>query len=525
MAEKKESKITKYKPPKSAPIERDGKLFIVHFDRVFGHKKMSSLKSFFIKKGSYENQLDIITKYANFFVAEYDTENELLYAYLKLKFALDKWKLFNESNMSSFIDFIYDIMFTDTICEKIRQMVEDNYLDDIEQSEDGVKKYSAKEKKHLESLEFTNEHVKILLQISFAMKIMSPVMLHYFSINVIDIGKDTDHIYQFYKRLFPLFGRDVDMYNKLYVYTKTKVLENRANNELIFQQREIQGIDEMTVIEDFTRRVLISENMVKYKFNEHYDAKKKKYKENIIGFNKTILKFQLGYFRKESYEKTLTEVTTAKNAEGLSGIDKLYMNMQKRDEGDAIMADVNIETTIERLRRIFDIPITEEEMEYYINNYKPHPLQLELICNWFGKYFGSYRTENILSRRQIIQLMLILKKKMLIEEGHTIDKFSKSAKLPYILTGNLADKVSTRLIRNTKFNSRIEENEQFEEIQEDKYSLLEEIDENITKALLSKIINTDFTYCVYEAPELLGTPIECDMDKLSSEALRFVRSF
>ena len=98
-------------------------------------------------------------------------------------------------------------------------------------------------------------------------------------------------------------------------------MENRANNEPIYQQREIFGIDELSVAKQFTRRVLISENMVKYKFNEVWDSKTKKYKENIIGFNKTIIKYQLMYFLKETHAKTLAEVTNTKNADGLSGID------------------------------------------------------------------------------------------------------------------------------------------------------------------------------------------------------------
>ena len=72
-------------------------------------------------------------------------------------------------------------------------------------------------------------------------------------------------------------------------------MENRANNEPIYQQREIFGIDELSVAKQFTRRVLISENMVKYKFNEVWDSKTKKYKENIIGFNKTIDKLVARY--------------------------------------------------------------------------------------------------------------------------------------------------------------------------------------------------------------------------------------
>ena len=61
----------------------------------------------------------------------------------------------------------------------------------------------------------------------------------------------------------------------------------------IFSQREIFGIDTFTVIHQFTQRVIISENCVKYKFNEHWNPKTGQYAESVVGFNKTILKFQL----------------------------------------------------------------------------------------------------------------------------------------------------------------------------------------------------------------------------------------
>ena len=78
------------------------------------------------------------------------------------------------------------------------------------------------------------------------------------------------------------------MYNKLWIYVKAKVLESNASNSPIFAQREVFGVDLFSVVNMFTKRVLISDNMVKYKFNEHLNKKTGKYRENIIGFNKTI---------------------------------------------------------------------------------------------------------------------------------------------------------------------------------------------------------------------------------------------
>ena len=72
------------------------------------------------------------------------------------------------------------------------------------------------EKKHLESLEFTNQHIKILLRISFGMKLMSPLLFHYLAINIYKIEKDDDVIFRFYHKLFTIFGygNDYERFDK-----------------------------------------------------------------------------------------------------------------------------------------------------------------------------------------------------------------------------------------------------------------------------------------------------------------------
>ena len=82
----------------------------------------------------------------------------------------------------------------------------------------------------------------------------------------------------------------------------------------MFEKREIFGIDKQNVIDLFVKKVIISENMVKYTFPSNWSEKTQKYVENPIGFNKTIIKFQLGYFIKEVYDKNLTEVSNIKNS-------------------------------------------------------------------------------------------------------------------------------------------------------------------------------------------------------------------
>ena len=218
------SKINTWKPKKSeVMVEQDGNLFVVHFDKIFNQPNLKPLTNFILKKSSYINQLPIITRYTNFFINCYDPENDLCMAYLKLKYALDKERKFNETNTEALIDLIYEIMFTDRLCEKITRMVEENYLDDIEKGDESGK-YKKNNKEYLESLEFTNEHIKILLRISFGIKIMSPVLFHYLTLNNMNkLDKDSDLIYKFYERLFPLFSGNCDMFNKLFVYVNFSV--------------------------------------------------------------------------------------------------------------------------------------------------------------------------------------------------------------------------------------------------------------------------------------------------------------
>lgn len=589
-------KIYSWKPKKNQIfVERDGKLFVCHFDKITGIEKYAALRNFIIKKESYKNQLDSITSYINFFMNCYDPDNELAIAYLKLKYEIDKQKHFTKDNMGALIDFIYDIIFTPTMIEKIRNMVYDNYLDDIENtSTDDKKKYKKNEKKHLESLEFTNMHIKVLLRISMGIKIIAPVLFHYVAKNNIKIDKDSDTIFRFYYPLFDLFGtaetydyfdkdgnfiddsiRDgvdsegqdryrkieysdlepriksgelvvdktnpinpryveesgnyyeftkINMYNKLYVYVKAKVSENNSNNSPIYAQREIFGTDLFSVINAFTRRVLISENIVKYKFNAHWNPVKKKYDENIVGLNKTVIKYQLMYFLKEQYAKNLSEVTNVKNSDGLSGLDKMEMNLSKIDEGIVTMAEINIPITLDYIRRNIDVEITEDEINYYMNHLSCDKLVVKLVFCYFAKYFGSCRDLNLLDRRQLIELLLILKKKLLIEFGHreTEDGKIYTAVLPYILTGNMTTSLNTRMIRNTKFISKVKESLIYEDIMANKYHLLDTIRPDEFLTIISGLVSAKFTYVTYEQQSLTGQEIHYTDDRLSNEILTFL---
>lgn len=202
------------------------------------------------------------------------------------------------------------------------------------------------------------------------------------------------------------------------------------------------------------------------------------------------------------------------------------MNLQKLDEGRIIFADVDIDYEIERIKRDNDFEITEEEIDYYARNHNPSPLQVNLVYSYWGKYFGSGRNTQLINRRQYILLMLILKKKLLMQAGYGGNEktLAENTRLPYLISGNVQDKVNTRIIRNTKYVSKLEESDNFKELNANKYSYLNKIRPDYILSILSQVNNTVWTYCVYEDPELLGKEIEYNEDKTSDELVFFLRT-
>ena len=521
--------LTKWKPRETDKYATyDGGIFIMRFEKAFIDKDniIQKYDRFLIKKASYEKQLPEITKYINYFLRFFDTDHELIIAYLKLKYEIDCKNRFTEENVDELIALLYELLFTPTMVQKVNMMVKENYFADIESSEES-KKYKVSSKQYQESLEFTNKHVKLLLRISFGMKCICPILFHFIHLQKIKLDKDSKLVYKFYRKLFDIFCEDenVNMYNKLFVYVKAKVQENKSHNNMIYSQRDILGNDVYTIIDLFMKKVLISENMVKFKLTEKKDSKTGKYKENVIGFIKTIIKYQLTYFLKEQYSKNFTEVVSAKNADGLSGADKMEMNMTKIDEGKIVFSEAVIEYEMKRLRANNSVlQVSEEEIDYYIANFHISPIQLQLIKSYWSKYFGSFRNMALINRRSMYFLIILLKKRLLLQAGYDSEYEDGVAILPYLLTANVADeKINTRIIRNNKFLEKVKSSHSYKTLVENKYSNLNEIKEDEIIRILSIFINTSFSYVTYEKPELTGQNIEYSEDRIADELLLFLR--
>ena len=111
-----------------------------------------------------------------------------------------------------------------------------------------------------------------------------------------------------------------------------------------------------------------------------------------------------------------------------------------------------------------------------------------------------------------------------MEAGNEHDEFSETAILPYLLTGNVQDKVNTRIIRNSKFSNKVSSSYLYQRIITNQYGNLYKIKPEYIQQILSEFINTPYTYVVYENQDLLDKEIVVNDDKICDEILFFLNN-
>lgn len=480
-----------------------GKNFILLFDKSFDRKGISEYNLFDISlKEAYYNKLEVIALYFNYFLKFYDPDKELLMAYLKLKHMVDV-KYIKSMKRTNMIKNIMKILFTDSICEKIKKMSQDNYRVDL--TTDITKKKNAN-KTYAPVLQFNEHHAEVLMRISVAVKFAIPIVLHYIK-TYYNKEEAKKHLYKYFEPLYknPILIEDVNILGKLRHTISTRVNSYAKPDRAIYGKHEALGSSVETFIEDLFHKNIITDTIFSYQFNG-----------NIISYNSVVLRYQLTFHSKEDLKMDFLLVTTEKEPEGLSGLDKMEMYTTKIDVFLILFSQVNIEDTIKRIRSRMKIKISQDEIDYYKELHDFNNLSKELVFYFFAKYFGGFRDLNFIKREQYVKLMIIMKK-MLEARGCMY--------LNQLISANVKGKSSARIIRNAKFLDKVMTSSIYQELMEKKYPSLTDAKGNSPViSLLSRLINTNWTYVDYDLQDKLEEPIELDNDVLADEFLKFVNN-
>lgn len=450
----------------------------------------TSLDCFVVQpKKCYNSDLmrNHLCHYCNYFEKFYDQDKELLTVQSRIKYCIDCIPNYGELN---FINDVKVYILGESIRAKINKLVNDNY-------------YLKMDYKNIpQSLQYTDEHVKIMLSQSLLMNFAIPLITHFIYTNKITfIDNFILKVYDIILHLYP-----VDIYTKIYETTITNVSKSERKNKIIWDKQDIRGKDVVTHSYASVNNILLN-IMPKYRFDQ-----------SIISLNFTsINKNTSCQVIDIEYEYSYIPLSSSKRDEdNSSDFDKYESNLIKQNESLLIQSNVNGYESVKNIDAIFG-PFNKSEIDFYEDRLKDNKedkyfptnsFQKQLIFNLFGKYFGDIESIRSINADEYVKLM-IASKKLLLEHHFII--------MPYIISGKV-DKIVGRKTINKKEKQKMMASATYQEVW-NKYKS-DKIINNIF-GISATIISSEFSIIDYYNKDIDGKQIATVPDIILEESLLY----
>lgn len=415
-------------------------------------------------------------QYVNYFCNYYDKDWEYISVLFAMKTKMDRYSAATYPVEMFFYDMERYIVRS-SIADRVRKMVEDNYYQELNYS--NIKN---------PSLQYTNEHAKVLHMMSIMMDLCIPLLTNYAYMHKVD--NIDEFLLAFYDRILHM-DDSINIYAKLYDTAFTNVLANQKNNQGIWIKQDIRSIDTTTHSTDSVHNIILN-IMPKYTFDK-----------NIISFNYASIRRNTSYKITDiSFEFSYVPISSSKrDNDSISDFDKFESNLIRSNEGLYLQNKINGQVCMKNIETMFG-PFDQREIDHYTRrimidangNYTIDPFQKQLIFTLFYRWFKDTQSIHAINREDYIKL-IIAAKKLLTSKNMVI--------LPYIISGKV-DKLVSRKSVNKKEKMMVESSPSFPLILE-KYKN-EDITNNIL-SIIATIISSDFSI-VDMNPEIDGKRLD-----------------
>lgn len=489
--------VDKWKPTKNQMLFTNSKNIIVaplaDYFKV-DPDQYSKINIFMINpKKSYNSDAlrNHCCKYINYFCEYFDLEKEYFTNIAHIKFMIDFYPEYNYNNL------LYDIqryILQDSIFMKTNAMTEYNYSLEL-----------SYKSANNPQLQYTNDHGKIMMQISILMNMLIPLITHFAYMKAIGGNIDEFLLDVYDKILYAPVFEGVDIYSKIYETAISNVTRNEKNNAGIWTKQDIRGKDTVIHSMDAVKNIIIN-IMPKYVFEQ-----------NMISLDYSSIQRSNKYQITDiSYEYSYISLSSSKRdgEDSSSEFDRYEANLTKADESLYLQSRINCQYTMSTIEHQWG-PFDEKEIDFYIKELQNNNLEIingfqkQLIFNLFYKYFGDTTSISAINVRDYIKLMLAAKK-MLTN--------AKMAYLPLIVSGKV-NKIVSRKALNKKEQVEMEQSQFFPYIK-DKY----QNDKILIQILgtIATLITSNFSIIDYHNPELHGKQLLVESKIIIEEALLYI---
>lgn len=171
----------------------DGNVVRARFSDIIG-ETIDGLDTFLILKKHYKERMPDITQHINYFINFYDRDKEYFLAMMSMKYMIDKNK---DLTQDQFKTLLLARIITDSFVQRVSDMARALYTININTDKEGKYKSTPK---------ITNDHAKIILAVSFAIRLVLPLCIHFSNTNN-TIVANRDYIKAFDKIFMGILSR------------------------------------------------------------------------------------------------------------------------------------------------------------------------------------------------------------------------------------------------------------------------------------------------------------------------------
>lgn len=465
---------------KNLYMEFKGDYVEAHYNEFLGLNKDNKLSFFIVKKNHYKERMDDICKVINYFETYFDDNKELFNSTLSVKYLIDQKP---KMSIKTFQRMIMSRVVTTSFVKKIKDMT--NYLYTINIDTDSEGRYKNTPK-------ITNAQAKLIVAISFAIRCILPLSIHYSDTNTNFVNKK-DYIDCFDKIIMKVVKKfennDEEVFNDICKFVKYRV--DRFWNQdigICVKKKQLYGITKEIYLEEVIHEVILVKSLYKLDYNR-----------SVVSFIDGVIFLYHYNFKIENFKSKPIELdpqeTSDDDNDRLTHAEAIEMSVYRIDESNALISEVNTANVLKDIRKKFSgIKIYEDEFEFYSQNVKINPVTKLFLENFYTRFFYDSNAVINVNRDTTIELLIYMKKYLTLK-GMVL--------IPKLCTAKVHGKYKENIIKNSKFKEKINTSDIWKNIINEGYSYISELnkkDEYIDKKI-SSFINSSFELVEFDSDE------------------------
>lgn len=453
-------------------IQEDGMIVAEYAYRDLNIPRERVIPKYVIAKKHYKERIPDILAHINYFVANYDHNHEYLISTLSVKTYMDQHP---DMSQKAFRKLLIKRVVTPTFVGKVKRMANDLYKLNINTDKEG---------KYRSTPKITNEHARMIVAVSFCIRLLLPICIHFSNTNSTFINK-RDYIDCFDKIYMDVIDKfeknDIEIFNPICRFVKYRVDRSYTSDLVIWQKKkQLYGTTVELYLESLIHEVILVKSLHKMD-----------YRRSIVSFIDGIITHSYNHYRFENFKYKPVEIDVAEDGDSddyLSNAETLEMSIYRVDESNAIVNEVNSGFVMESIRQRFqNIKPSDEEMQFYQERVSLNSMSQQLMHIFYTRFFTDTNAVRGLNRTDSIELLVYMKKYLQLR-GMVL--------LPQICTAKVRGKFRDSMIKNSKFVEKFATSSVYQRIVSDKYRFVAEInpkEDPIIKSL-STIINSKFEF-------------------------------